>query len=185
MKIFLSDVDDCMLDWTSGFAEFMQIVHPTVNVKSCDYSLGMSREVADSYALQYNNSEYFARMKPFAEAEKYVPLIAALGYKFVVVTSCLGSDQTAIMREENLLNVFGDIFDQVICIPLHTNKQPVLEKFNPTFWVDDKLENCAGGAFVGHTSLLMNTGHNQSDELPEQIKRVYSWKEIYQLVKNQ
>lgn len=181
-KLFLTDVDNCLLDWSKTFGEFIQQTEPGVELDLLKYDFGIGKKHALALSDKFNKSPHFENIVPYQHALKYVPKIVDLGFKFVAVTSCLGNELTYRMREKNLLNVFGDVFEDVICIPMHANKKPELEKFDPTYWADDKLGNCIVGWECGHKSFLIDQKYNEDDS-HHGVIRVKSWREIYQLVK--
>lgn len=185
-KIFLTDADGVLLDWSQGIIKYIQNNYPHINLDFSDYGFGIDRKSLDKIVDEFNVSSDFANLKALNDAVEYVHTIADLGYKFVVITTCLATEQsvgTEYMRVKNLETVFGSgIFSDVYCLPIGTSKMLTLQKYKPTFWVDDKLKHSIDGAKAGHESFQMVHAYNEKDIRPDNIIAVRSWKEIHEYI---
>lgn len=182
-QIFLADCDDVLLNWSVAFCEFMEINHPEYKIDRSTYSLGLDLKTRTKFIELFNQSPEFAKIQPYPQAIEYVKKIQQLGFKFVVISTCLGSNYTRIMREQNLEKVFGkDVFKAIHCLPLYTSKKSTLAKYKPTYWVDDKLSHCIDGSLVGHTVFEMIQSHSPKEERPKSVTSVKSWQEIYEKI---
>lgn len=180
-SLFLTDCDDVLLDWTLAFSKYMEKHHPEYGVDKTAYSLGLSQEDQKKFVVEFNQSPEFALMEPFRDSVEFVHKIHDLGYNFVVISTCMGSNYTRIMREQNLIKVFGKgIFKTIHCLPLYTSKKTTLAKYKPTFWVDDKLSHCIDASVLGHTSFEMLTPVASKEIRPTNISSVQKWREIYE-----
>ena len=167
-KIFLTDIDNCALNWSKAMYDYLEEHHPNLNIKEHDYSFGLTQKKLDELWREFNKTPLFENIEPLRDAQKYIPKIAKLGFKFVGITSCL-SDATSETRRKiqksrrkNLKRYFGDIFIKCICIQVHESKKPYLELFHPTYWVDDKPKHVASGIDSGHTGFLIIHEYNKN-----------------------
>jgi hypothetical protein len=85
-----------------------------------------------------------------------------------------------------LINVFGDIFDDVICLPMGSVKKEVLLHWKNTglFWIEDYLRNAEDGYDLGLKSILITNPTNAKYETNGVIRVSENnpWEEIYNLV---
>lgn len=189
-KYFLTDIDNCTLDWSGAMLDYLRDDHSYLDLDPSKYSFGLSDIHMDQLWRQFNKEDRFERLKPLRDAAEYLPKIADLGYTFIGITSCLpdATPETYAKlfpaRMKNLQTYFGDIFEYCVCLQVHDSKKPFLEKYSPTFWVDDKLKHVEDGAKVGHQSFLMAHDYNVALYYND-FTRVDNWKEIYETVLQQ
>src|SRR5690606_12664560 len=89
-------------------------------------------------------------------------------------------------RIENLNNVFGSdafLHDKMKCLNPHESKLFYLKEWQGSnlFWLEDHFMHAEAGHEVGLRSILINNpanAHYQTDLFP----RVYTWKDIYEIV---
>jgi hypothetical protein len=179
-KVFLTDCDDVLFDWTSAYIDFMEKHYPAYTIDRTKYSLGLNPEEHKRFVDVFNQSPEFGKLKPFADSVEYVKKISDLGFRFVAITTCMGTNYTRIMRQQNIEEVFGKgTFKTVHCLPLYSSKLETLKEYKPTFWVDDKLSHATDGMLAGHKSFEMLQKHSPAGERPAAISSVKSWQEIY------
>lgn len=182
-KIFLTDIDEVLLDWFHGFAAFVGRNYPQYELDITQYSLGLPSNAGKQLVDEYNVSPEFANIPALRDAAEYVKKIKELGYTFVGITTCLGTKDTEVMRIKNLVDVFGlDTFSDLHCLHIGTSKLPALQKYEPTFWVDDKMKHCESAVKAGHKAFQMLHPYNEKDERPDYVTPVKSWKEIYEYI---
>lgn len=192
-KIILTDADGVLLDWNTRFDEYMKALgYDRVPDTDDTYSLKdrfalSSQYEAKQIAGEYNRSEILRTLDPYKDAQKYVKLLADHGFRFICVTSVGDSEECKINRTENLLNVFGNIFDDVICLPVGLSKQDTLERHwggSGYFWIEDHFKNAEAGHEVGLRPLLVDTDYNahyQTDLFPR-VDGEEPWKEITAII---
>lgn len=190
-KIILTDVDGVLLDWNTAFAEHMArlCVYELPDQRN-RYSLckrfGLQREVIDKFASEYNSSKNIENLKPFKDSVEHVKALSAMGYRFIAITNVGASEESRVYRVSNLFNVFGDVFDDVICLDIGASKYSVLSKWENTglFWIEDKFTNALDGHSLGLQSILVDHEYNR-DFSTTRFPRVSNdtpWKEICDLI---
>ncbi len=186
-KIILSDVDGVLLDWMDRFTDYMVSEGYSIKEDSHNqYDLGSVFNITEKEALEeitkFNDDEWtFGTLRACDGAEEAISILSKLGYSFVAVTSCSERSEVVNLRKANLYNIFGDVFEEVHCIGVHANKTSTLEKYEQTFWIEDRFEHAVEGADVGHTCILIDRPWNQGEYYPL-IMRCHSWAEIVQYI---
>jgi hypothetical protein len=174
-KLILVDCDDVLLDWLSGFRDF------------CSHALGRKIEGfpgewkmhswleiepddVKRLILEFNDgAPEFGALPPTNNAENVIPALAADGWRFLVVTSCSASRKVVELRRRNLAAVFGDVFEDVVCLDLGTPKTDVLSTLPPSWWVEDNYRNACDGASVGHRPVMLRKKHNADFEADDRL----------------
>ena len=88
------------------------------------------------------------------------------------------------MREQNLKEVFGDVFETIECLDTGADKDEALSKIpEGTFWIEDKPVNAELGADMGLVALLLDHAHNSVYNTVNSVRRVKDWTEIYNVIK--
>lgn len=173
--VILTDIDDCCLDWISGFRMYAsRILQRPITGSPKDWSmqswLGFrgeenAQEKVDQLVRDFNHGAWeFGCLPPVAKAEKFLPQLAK-DYDLVAITCCSSEAATVALRHANLYHVFGPIFQEVICQPLNTKKIENLAKFKDrrvVAWVEDKAEAAVHGAELGYPAFLVEQEHNKA-----------------------
>jgi len=191
-RIILTDVDGCLLNWNEGFCEFMiEKGYPQLPNTMHEYSIGVRHgitfEQGGQFIEEYNHSDYMKRLDTFADAEIYVPKIAALGFRFIAVTSISDEPQAKINRTENLEMRFGDVFEEVHCLKMGESKAHILAENwggSDLFWIEDHTRQAEAGHEAGLKTVLISHPYNehfQTDLFPR-VSHDTPWKEIYEMV---
>ena len=179
-KLILVDADDTILSWDSAFTKFTKTKYPEVQVSRKKADQNIEKQLFENIVRDFNDSEEFEFIKPYRDAKIYLPKIAQMGYKFVVISTCMGSIDTKIRREKNIHKVFGeDLFHSIECLPLWTSKETILGDFKPTFFIDDKEEHCLSGRKAGHTTFQMGRKLSKTEVPKNNIIPVRTWCEVY------
>jgi hypothetical protein len=66
------------------------------------------------------------------------------------------------------------------------DKDEALEKYRDTnyYWIEDKFSNAVAGQNVGMRPILIEHGWNMNDTIPDGMKKVVNWKELYEHIVN-
>ena len=186
----LIDCDDVLLDWQRGFRSWLRDIHnisahpsgPT----SWDMSdwLGLSSNDCFSLVTQFNSSKDFGFLPALPTAVEVVRTLKQKGHSLYVITSCGIDPQTIQSRSDNLISHFGDVFDEVIAVPLGVGKQVHLQSFERSIWVEDNYKNALSGLQCGHQTYMMRRNHNRNDESTshDQIAWVDDWHDLSDLI---
>ena len=154
--ILATDVDFVLLDWVAGLEPFLKekgMRHDHIpNYSGSTYypSLQELFDIKDEnknleILAEFNKSIHIENLPIFQkEAVEHLRNIQQ-EYDIVAIT-CLGTEQDQKeKRTQNLVNHYGDVFDEVVCIPVRTSKQAYLEELmkerHVEFFVDDRIKH--------------------------------------------
>jgi hypothetical protein len=138
---------------------------------------------AKKFTKLFNESAAIGFLPPLRDSVYWIKrLNQEHGFRFVCITSLSTDKNAQKLRRMNLEKYYGDVFDDVICLPTGSDKHEALEPFRDSglWWIEDKPENSDLGYSVGLRSILIEHGHNMRHECPYPI--VKNWREIYDLV---
>lgn len=192
MPLILTDIDEVLLDWGTHFEDWY--------VRHCenfggskpqgrlrDYHdiedwLGGDIERTRKLIEQFNQcKDHFPVITPYDHAVKYVNRLKKEGYDFVAITACEDDFWTHDARRTNLEKHFPGVFDTIHCVGLRSPKTRFLERYKPTWWIDDKVKHAEDGGRLGHKAFLMEQPYNVSAEI-KYSKRVKNWEDIYNCI---
>ena len=192
-KLILTDVDGVLLHWEWMF-DFWMSKHGynkiTDNAYSTAQAYGISLVEGERLCTMFNETVYIRNLPPYGAAIKYTKLLHQdHGYVFHAITS-IGSDPLVIeSRVENLYRVFGrSMFFDITCLHHSVSKEVALRQYQDSrcYWIEDHIYNAALGESLGLEVILVNQPYNQvtPDSPPKHkyIRRVSSWKQIYEII---
>jgi hypothetical protein len=186
-KVILTDADGVLLNWVDGFVPWMakkgypRIKHGTEYHFEDDFGI-TGKELA-KYIEEFNESDGVKDLGPIKEAEKYVPMLADLGWRFHVITSMTDNMEAKSWRVDNLENLFGPhIFERYHVLGMREKKDRTLQLYTSTnfFWVEDKPSNAELGFKYGLQPILMNHDYTVNHDNPK-LTRADSWKDIFMM----
>tara|TARA_Y100001968_G_C19378149_1_gene728845 strand:- start:797 stop:1393 length:597 start_codon:yes stop_codon:yes gene_type:complete len=188
-KIIGIDVDGVLLKWEEAFDDFM-IAQGLEKKDKGHFDLrkhypDVPEEALNTYISVFNESAYMRYLEPMEGAVEYVTKLAEEGYKFSVVSSQTLNKVANRAREDNLKEVFGDVFEDFTFLETGQGKYFALQKFDmETIWIDDKPDNVESGKVLGLVPILLDLPHNRSyNNKQMNIQRANSWKDIYDIIK--
>ena len=188
-KIIGVDVDGVLLKWEEAFDNFMAGQGLTKKDQG-HFDLRkhypeVPAEALNTYISVFNESAYMRYLEPMDGAVEYVTKLADEGYKFSVITSQTLNKVANRAREDNLKEVFGDVFEDFTFLETGQGKYFALQKFDMgTIWIDDKPDNVESGKVLGLAPILLDLPHNRSyNNRQMDIQRANSWKDIYDIIK--
>jgi hypothetical protein len=189
-NVILTDVDGVLLNWEYAFDTWMQTHgHSKVTGGEYKYDIGkrynISKEQGKQLIKYFNESAAIGFLPPLRDAMHYVKkLHEEHGYVFHAITS-LSTDKNAVhLREMNLKKLFGETaFERIVCLDTGADKLDALTPYRDSglWWLEDKIDNCEVGNYLGLKSLLMEHGHNMDYENVK-IPRVKNWREVYDII---
>ena len=188
-KIIGVDVDGVLLKWEEAFDNFMAGQGLTKKDQG-HFDLRkhypeVPADALNTYISVFNESAYMRYLEPMDGAVEYVTKLADEGYKFSVITSQTLNKVANRAREDNLKEVFGDVFEDFTFLETGQGKYFALQKFDMgTIWIDDKPDNVESGKVLGLVPILLDLPHNRSyNNKQMNIQRANSWKDIYDIIK--
>ena len=191
-KVILTDADGVLLNWEYAFTVWMeQHGHTQVEDANFLYDIGKrfnleSNNMGHRLVKQFNESAAIGFLPALRDAMYYVKrLHEEHGYVFRCITS-LSTDKNAYkLRKMNLEKLFGETaFEELVCLATGADKDEALEPYKDSglYWIEDKLSNAVCGQNLGLNPILIEHGFNMHDEIPLGMKKVATWKELYQYI---
>lgn len=187
-KLILTDVDGCLVDWNTAFEKFA-ISKGLKRLEATDhhYNLGLrfdaTHEVMRGLVEEFNDSEHIATLEPLPGAVEYVSKLVKEGFRFVAITSLSDAPCALKYRTENLHSIFGDVFDEIICLQIGSAKGHVLERWADSgfFWLEDHFSNAEAGYEVGLKTILVSAPYNAHyrTDLFCRTSMKNPWRDIY------
>jgi hypothetical protein len=191
VKHILTDADGVLVNWNTGFVKFMANhgfpqLPDTDGYYGIEQRHGVTREQAKLAIKEFNESEGVAYLDAFADAQEYVGKLANLGFRFTVITSLSSVPKAKDRRTENLVDLYGDIFDEVVCLQQGSRKYDELMRWHHSglFWIEDHVDQALDGYNVGLRPILIDHPYNANldSHLFPRVSNDSPWKEIYELV---
>lgn len=185
--LILTDVDGVLLNWNDAFFKWMADKGHVRNEKR-EYDLSQCFDDLDSTKLfdlveTFNASAHMGFLHPLHDAVKYVKkLHEEYGVVFHAISS-MGNDPFAIiLREQNLIRIFGEnVFEKITILGCGENKIKALTPYKDsrTIWLEDHIQNAQDGAALGLQSFLFNRPSNTKFISNNEIfTRVSGWAEL-------
>tara|TARA_Y100000385_G_C12966233_1_gene581971 strand:- start:188 stop:817 length:630 start_codon:yes stop_codon:yes gene_type:complete len=192
-KVILTDADGVLLNWEYAFSCWMQ-QHGHTEVENANWiydigeRFGVTKETGKLLVKQFNESAAIGFLPALRDAMYYVKrLHEEHGYVFRCITS-LSLDKNAYkLRKMNLEKLFGETaFEELVCLDTGADKDDALEQYKDSglYWIEDKLSNAQLGLDLGLNAILIEHGFNMNDDIPEGMKKVVNWKEVYEHIVN-
>lgn len=162
MTHFILDCDDTLLDWLSGFREYLAdrdiYVDPaSPTTWSLAEWIGCGEASALSWVRRFNTSPAFAKLKPLPGAVEFVKSLKAAGHSASVLTCCGPASKRA--RVINLNAVFGHKSFKWI-VPLEIGESKLEYLFQDDAFVDDAFHHAKGAANMGMKTYCLRKPHN-------------------------
>ena len=191
-RLILTDIDGVCLDWNTGFDIFMKDNgYSRIPDTDHHYNLAYRYNVKDwkcvnKLVTDYNESPLMKYLDPLPGAVETIHKLANDGFRFTAITSISDKPTAKIYRQENLTEVFGDVFDELVCLPVGHAKQKALEPWanSGLFWLEDHFINAEAGFEMGLSSILFDTTYNrnlQTDLFPRTSEDA-PWDDVYALI---
>lgn len=181
-KLILTDVDGVLLDWEGAFQEWMEsqgFAHTGIPSYEMHIAYGQKKAHVKALIREFNNSAWMCCLKPLRDAVDGVKMLADAGYRFGAITSLSLDPYAAKLREENLKEHFGDVFEFVTCLDTGADKDDALLPYKGSgmWWIEDKPANAKLGADMGLNSVLIRHEHNAYFEY-DGVTKVDNWTQI-------
>src|SRR5690606_17436893 len=194
-KIILTDADGVLVDWNTGFANWMASKGlPQRPNTEDEYSMairhGITTHEAHELIKEFNEGPAISGLKSCGDSIPFVNKIDKLGFRFIVVRSISSHPNAKIHRTQNLMSLFGDVFDDIHCIEVGASKANILlENWADTgyFWVEDHMRQAEAGWEAGLKTVLINHPYNRHfvTDLFPRVSYESPWEEIFNMVRKE
>lgn len=184
------DIDEVLAELTEAFLEYHNDIYGTSFKKKDMFSysyhkvIGGTEEEMRQKVLEFFNTEFFHNLKTVSGAKKAIALLAKK-HQLSVITA-----RPHVIRQQTeqlIARHFPKHFSSITLTNQwhgegqRSFKSEVCKKKNISIMIEDSLHHAKDCAAQGIYVLLVDFKYpwNQtSEKLPENIKRVHSWKEI-------
>jgi FMN phosphatase YigB (HAD superfamily) len=191
-KKILIDVDGVCLDWESSFEEWVNRRGYHFDTENGYGHFRVSKRynidetLAMSLIVEFNHSAAAGFLKPLRDSVYYMKrLNEEHGYRFTAITS-FGDDKYSVkLREMNLKHLFGDIFDNITCLPIGCHKEEALLQYKDSglYWIEDHPKNAEIGRNLGLNSVVIQHDYNLAHAVgPDSFPMVKNWNELYTMI---
>lgn len=177
MTHFLFDCDDVLLDWHSGFIEFLRgegYLPCPAGPQDWDLAhwIGCSSEDARRAVLRFNASPAFGRLDAMPGAINTIFELRSQGHTIDVITSCGATHALRMARMDNLNAVFQNPmvrgkppFGKLHILDIGVSKFETLMRYDPScVFVEDNFSHARSGAIRGMKSYCIRRSHNRRHE---------------------
>jgi FMN phosphatase YigB (HAD superfamily) len=186
----LVDCDGVLVDWETKFHAWMQARGYQIrdnhesHYRISDRYHDLSREQSRQLTRYFNESAAVRFMAPVRDSVYWVKRLNwKMGFRLHVITSLSLDPDAQILRRQNLQELYGDIFDKIICLDTGSDKDEILDQYRNCgcWWVEDKPENALAGLERGLKPILVAHDHNR-DFRHDHVPRADSWQQIYDII---
>lgn len=193
-KAVIFDCDEILLDHLGGFVNYVKKYYDIetkgnpVQYHLQDWLQCDGEQVMD-LLKNFNFYSYeFGLLEPM---DRYtVPSMKALRTEFpdvafIIVTKSGTFGHGEVLRKVNLINVFGDIFDDIIILENYQSKRATYaklkEQYNVLTVVDDHLANIDVANELGLDTVVLDCTHNrgQLQANGDEYNIMMDWQEMY------
>lgn len=195
-RTILLDVDGVLLNWFDTFTAWMaKEGFPVKDDSDVSYDMakrfGINKEESFEMIRRFNDSAYMGFLPAMPDAPRYIEDLKNLGFRFRAVTSVSECPYAAALRRLNLKQVYGNVFDDVVCLPLGACKKDELMRQrrlngdNKMIFIEDSLSHARTAVELGgFIPILLAYPYNvlEPNEFPR-IKRFFSWRDIFSEIK--
>jgi len=190
-KHILTDADGVLVFWVKGFEKFMEsrgyeVIPGTSHEYKMTDRYNIDWDTAGALIKEFSESPLIAELEPFGDSLKYVAKLVEKGFRFTVVTSLSSHPDAKKHRTQNLHNLFGNIFDEIVCIEMGASKHEVLKRWAASnyFWIEDHMRQAEAGYEAGLRPILIAQPYNShyATDLFPTVSNEKPWEEIYGMI---
>lgn len=191
-KAVILDCDEILLNHLGGFKKYVQKYYDIQTVgEPQQYNLQdwlcCDAEQVMDLLKNFNFYSYeFGLLEPMDEfvVDRMKQLRSRYpDVAFIVVTKSGTFGHGEVLRKVNLINVFGDIFDDIIILENYQTKRGTYLKLQNQYdvvtVVDDHLVNIDVAQQVGLDTVVLECSHNVSEKNNPNYKFVEDWCDMF------
>jgi FMN phosphatase YigB (HAD superfamily) len=189
-KIILVDCDGVLVDWEAKFHAWMQARGFQQKPDHTSYYRISDRyhDLDDTQSRQliryFNESAAVRFMTPLRDSVYWVKRLNwKMGFRFHVITSLSRDRDAQELRKQNLLELYGNIFDEIVCLDTGSDKDTALARYQDSgcWWIEDKPENALAGLHCGLRPIVIAHDHNRNFQ-HDHVPRVDCWQSVYDII---
>ncbi len=185
------DLDEVLADFTGAIIKFHNKAFNTSFQKEHFHTYefwriwGGTASDAAKEINEFYKSRHFENINPVFGSRKGVDILSKKhNLKIITARQNYIADKTKKWLDNHFADKFSEIHFANHYSPIgkSVKKSEICSKINIDLMVEDRLEYAKDCVSVGKNVLLFDCPWNQSADLPENIKRVYSWEEIVERI---
>lgn len=195
-KTIILDTDGTLLDWRTTYVAWLRNFELIKEDDTSEYFFKKFIKIpgddnyqlpngifADALSEIFNQTYLLSKLPPINGAIKAIKTLSNEGYLLKVVSSYTTQYEAMKSREYNLKTVFGNVFQEITSLPLHSSKINYLSKQDKdSYFIEDSVGHLLDAVEVGfdyERCFLIpadwNIEHNEQLDRP--FKR-YNWDQI-------
>lgn len=161
--ILIVDVDGVCLMWRDTYIQWLTKYNLFSEEDKENYDFTESLRIPGDDDYRFKNNKFTNVLSEIFNdtflLKKLPPIVGAVdalqrfyreGYIIKAVSSYTDQYESMKSREENLINVFGPIFQEIVSLPLHSSKKEWLNTQNKeSFFIEDSIKNIDDAISVG------------------------------------
>lgn len=192
-ELVIFDCDDILLDYIGGFGKFVKEhygIEPVGKPSEYDLAGWINAEPIQIREMMkhFNERSYeFGLLKPVDQYVVEMVQKLVLKYKnkveFMIVTKCGSMGYGGVLRKVNVINTFGDIFDDIIILEHYESKKGTFNRlkrnYNIITVVDDYIGNIDVAKELKINTLVLKRDHNERFIDKNKYDFVDNWNEMY------
>ena len=173
MRIIL-DCDDVCLDSTETHRKFYHVSFPNDIMPANGYMSQMPAfkdniDLWKSWLNYYTYSEYFTMSAPIPGAVRGVRRLKDAGHSLFILSCCSDNPEIRRRRADHLQRLFGNIFDDVVCISPTASKRDKMIELSGDALVDDGMSNIQAAIDLSMLPVLFRND-NVNGELVDKMR---------------
>lgn len=165
-KNIILDIDDTLLGWSEGFVNWCRVTGEIPSshvfdrrecVETLPFLTGNGQWHMDR-VLAFNTSQAFAQLPIIPGARELVRDLQASGASlFVISAAGTGCAITEELRTSQLHQVFGNVFDTIMVIPLGASKKEFVDDISASsLLLDDSLRHANDQTTAGRDAIWID-----------------------------
>lgn len=195
-KHLLTDCDNVLLKSMQTVTEYLESlnIHVSEEEKTSttpeNYSCFQSQDEVIRAFENFQRSKLFAKIPALPKAVENVHKLKSLGYKISIITAAGHLDIAKEHRNINLNQIFGsNVFDEIIYVDWTEDKNKILQRFAPTYFIEDSVKNAIRARSTHHQPILLRHPQTKAEIMQNKdqlsgVPIVDNWNEISDIILN-
>jgi hypothetical protein len=191
-KVILTDADGVLNKWHTGIKKFNESkgIVSSIDLENIDNAFLSSSELFPSDSdeksfnllKEYNKSKFCRDLDILEKGSDKIIQDLSSDFDIIVLSSFGECALSQYNREYSLKNIYGDIFKDIMSIPLKACKEDYLTKLNNdhdvAIWLDDIVTNVQKGFNAGIEDSFQYTHNINCGRNTGEVPELKSWTEI-------
>lgn len=198
------DCDGVLLNWRDTYVDWLKKFNLIEDENASEYYFKKFIRIpgdeqyrlkdfqfADALSEIFNQTFLLKKLPPVRDAVQAIKYFHQNGYVLKVVSSYTNQYEAMKSREQNLISVFGNVFQEIASLPLHSSKKQYLSDQDPdSIFIEDSLSHLLDAYACGFNpkNLFMipypwNSDDQTINTLDEKGIRRKSWINILHEIK--